>query len=103
MSKSLVFKGNEVIPFDNGDGKVWFTNKQLSELLEYKDESSVTRIFNRNKDEFTDGMSQTVSLTVSNKNNEIQNKRVRIFSIRGAHLVGILSKTDVQKLCVAGY
>nr|ELR5112628.1 hypothetical protein [Providencia stuartii] len=97
MSDKLVFKGNEVIPFDNGDGKVWFTNKQLSELLEYKDESSVTRIFNRNKDEFTDGMSQTVSLTVSNKNNEIQNKRVRIFSIRGAHLVGILSKTDVAK------
>ncbi len=97
MSDKLVFKGNEVIPFDNGDGKVWFTNKQLSELLEYKDESSVTRIFNRNKDEFTDGMSQTVNLTVSNKNNEIQNKRVRIFSIRGAHLVGILSKTDVAK------
>ncbi|HEK1829931.1 MAG: hypothetical protein E6770_18000 [Proteus mirabilis] len=97
MNKSLVFKGNKIIPFDNGDGKIWFTNKQLSELLGYKDESSVTRIFNRNKDEFTDGMSQTVNLTVSNKNNGMQNKRVRIFSVRGAHLVGILSKTDIAK------
>lgn len=97
MNKSLVFKGNKITPFDKGDGKIWFTNKQLSELLGYKDESSVTRIFNRNKDEFTDGMSQAVNLTVSNKNNEIQNKRVRIFSVRGAHLVGILSKTDIAK------
>ncbi|WP_311747524.1 Bro-N domain-containing protein [Proteus columbae] len=97
MNKSLVFKGHKITPFDKGDGKIWFTNKQLSELLGYKDESSVTRIFNRNKDEFTDGMSQTVNLTVSNKNNEMQNKRVRIFSVRGAHLVGILSKTDIAK------
>lgn len=97
MNKSLVFKGHKITPFDKGDGKIWFTNKQLSELLGYKDESSVTRIFNRNKDEFTDGMSQTVNLTVSSKNNEIQNKRVRIFSVRGAHLVGILSKTDIAK------
>ncbi|MBI6218360.1 Bro-N domain-containing protein [Proteus vulgaris] len=97
MNKSLVFKGHKITPFDKGDGKIWFTNKQLSELLGYKDESSVTRIFNRNKDEFTDGMSQTVNLTVSSKNNEIQNKRVRIFSVRGAHLVGILSKTEIAK------
>lgn len=97
MNKSLVFKGHKITPFDKGDGKIWFTNKQLSELLGYKDESSVTRIFNRNKDEFTDGMSQTVNLTVSNKNNEMQNKRVRIFSVRGAYLVGILSKTDIAK------
>ncbi|WP_239739482.1 BRO-N domain-containing protein [Proteus penneri] len=97
MNKSLVFKGHKITPFDKGDGKIWFTNKQLSELLGYKDESSVTRIFNRNKDEFTDGMSQTVNLTVSNKNNEMQNKRVRIFSVRGAHLVGILSKTEIAK------
>ncbi|HCU0194039.1 hypothetical protein CEP63_018420 [Proteus mirabilis] len=82
MNKSLVFKGDEIPLFDNGDGKIWFTNKQLSELLGYKDESSVTRIFNRNKDEFTDGMSQTVNLTVSNKNNGMQNKKVRIFSNR---------------------
>ncbi|MBG2877305.1 hypothetical protein I4902_16300 [Proteus alimentorum] len=97
MNKSLVFKGHKITPFDKGDGKIWFTNKQLSELLGYKDESSVTRIFNRNKDEFTYGMSQTVNLTVSSKNNEIQNKRVRIFSVRGAHLVGILSKTEIAK------
>lgn len=85
MNKPLVFKDNKITPFDNGDGKIWFTNKQLSELLGYKDE-------------FTDGISQTVNLTVSNKNNEIQNKRVRIFSVRGAHLVGILSKTDIAKV-----
>ncbi len=33
MNKSLVFKGDEIPLFDNGDGKIWFTNKQLSELL----------------------------------------------------------------------
>ncbi|HGJ5860124.1 MAG TPA: hypothetical protein ACHBX6_10590 [Arsenophonus nasoniae] len=97
MSKTLVFKDREVIPFDNKDGKIWFTNKQLSILLEYKDESSITRIFNRNKDEFTVDMSQTVNLTESNKNNELKYKKIRIYSVRGAHLIGMLSKTKVAK------
>ena len=42
-------------------------------------------------------MSQRGNLTVGNKNNGMQNKRVRIFSARGAHLVCILSKTDIAK------
>ncbi|EUD10394.1 hypothetical protein PO864_03055 [Providencia alcalifaciens] len=42
MTKSLVFKGNEIIPFDNGDGQIWFTSPQMAKLLEYKNEKSVT-------------------------------------------------------------
>ncbi|MFS1582872.1 MAG: hypothetical protein ACL7AY_08695 [Candidatus Arsenophonus phytopathogenicus] len=71
MNHVLTFKTHNIVPFNNGDGKIWFTNKQLSILLEYKDESSITRIFNRNKDEFTNEMSGTVNLTESNENNEI--------------------------------
>ncbi|MGM0938511.1 MAG: hypothetical protein ACQEWL_18680 [Pseudomonadota bacterium] len=56
MSKSLVFKGNEITPFDNGDGKIWFTSPQMAKLLEYKNEKSVTNLYNANKDEFSDDM-----------------------------------------------
>ncbi|MGL6331275.1 hypothetical protein ACJ0V8_008985 [Proteus mirabilis] len=52
MSKSLVFKGNEITPFDNGDNKIWFTSSQMAKLLEYKNEKSVTNLYNANKDEF---------------------------------------------------
>lgn len=97
MDHVLTFKTHNIAPFNNGDGKIWFTNKQLSILLEYKDESSITRIFNRNKDEFTNEMSRTVNLTETNKNNELRYKKIRIYSVRGAHLIGMLSKTKVAK------
>nr|ELR5038688.1 hypothetical protein [Providencia stuartii]ELR5082948.1 hypothetical protein [Providencia stuartii] len=97
MSDKLVFKGNEVIPFDNGDGKIWFTSKHMAELLEYADEKSVNRLYNRNKDEFNHEMTQVVTATSRNKNNEIQYNRTRVFSSRGAHLLGMLADTKVAK------
>ncbi|OKO99692.1 hypothetical protein [Xenorhabdus eapokensis] len=63
MSKALVFKEREVIPFDNGDGKIWFTASSLASLLEYADDKSVNKIYSRNKDEFTEEMSRVVKTT----------------------------------------
>ena len=53
MNKTLVFTNCEVIPFDNGDEKIWFTSASLALLLEYVDDKSVNKIYSRNKDEFT--------------------------------------------------
>ncbi|SUC36215.1 Uncharacterised protein [Providencia rustigianii] len=97
MNKALVFKGNEITPFDNGDGKIWFSSKHMAELLEYADEKSVNRLYNRNKDEFNHDMTQVVTVTSRNKNNDIQYNRTRIFSLRGGHLLGMLADTKVAK------
>ncbi|MGX8943330.1 BRO family protein [Symbiopectobacterium sp. Eva_TO] len=95
--KALTFKNHSVVPFDNGDGKIWFTSAHMAELLEYSDEKSVNRLYNRNKNEFTDEMSRVVSVTSRNKNKEIQYNRVRVFSPRGGHLLGMLADTKIAK------
>nr|WP_237386286.1 BRO family protein [Xenorhabdus sp. Sc-CR9] len=97
VTTALTFKEHEIVPFDNGDSKIWFTGKQMAELLEYAREDSVSRIYDRNKDEFSPDMTTVVNLTVSGEINGLQHKAVRIYSLRGAHLVGMLSKTKVAK------
>ncbi|HGN0329703.1 TPA: hypothetical protein ACKRIO_001434 [Proteus mirabilis] len=85
MSKSLVFKGNEITPFDNRDNKIWFTSSQMAKLLEYKNEKSVTNLYNANKDEFSDDMTMVTETMTNGINNNLRKKKVRIFSVRGAH------------------
>lgn len=95
--KELTFKNHSVIPFDNGDGKIWFTGDQLAELLGYADSKKVSNIYNRHKEEFTDSMTDILKVRTCSENNEIQHTKVRAFSVRGAHLVGMLSRTKVAK------
>lgn len=97
MSDKLVFKGKEIVPFDNGDGKVWFSSTQMAGLLEYKKEKSVTNLYNANKDEFSDDMTMVTETMTNGINNSLRKKKVRIFSVRGAHLIGMLADTDVAK------
>lgn len=95
--KELTFKDHSIVPCEHGDGKIWFTADHLSELLEYKDVKQVNKIYQRHKDEFTESM--TTKVTVSDKSNtygELQ-KEVRLFSPRGAHLIGMMSRTKVAK------
>ena len=76
------------------DSQPWFKSSELARALGYKDENSVRRIYERNADEFTENMTQvvenldTVNLTV----------RVRIFSLRGCHLLAMFAQTPVAKV-----
>ncbi|MCW7550565.1 BRO family protein [Photorhabdus sp. APURE] len=97
MTTSLTFQNHTVTPFDNKDGKIWFTSKQMAELLEYKSEKSVTNLYNANKDEFTDDMTTVTESMTIGINNSLRKKKVRIFSVRGSHLIGMLADTDVAK------
>ncbi|OTQ30926.1 hypothetical protein B6D19_10510 [Gilliamella apicola] len=92
MSNSLVFH-NTTIQSVNHNNQIWITSSELAKLLQYKSADSVTKIYNRNSDEFTLKMTETVKLTAPN--NLIQT--VRIFSLRGAHLIAMLAKTEVAK------
>ncbi|WP_337047242.1 Bro-N domain-containing protein [Serratia liquefaciens] len=93
----LKFHDQVVIPFDNGDGKIWFTAEQLAKLLGYADVKQVNKIFQRHKEEFTESMTMVTKVTVSNKNNELEHVQIRLFSLRGAHLIGMLSRTKIAR------
>ncbi|RAW95335.1 MULTISPECIES: hypothetical protein [unclassified Photorhabdus] len=69
----------------------------MAELLEYKSEKSVTNLYNANKDEFTDDMTMVTESMTIGINNSLRKKKVRIFSVRGSHLIGMLADTDVAK------
>jgi prophage antirepressor-like protein len=75
----------------------WLTAVDLAKALGYARVDFISRIYDRNKDEFTDAMTQTVKLTVSGKINGLQHKMMRIFSLRVAHLIAMFAKTKVAK------
>ena len=62
----------------------------------YAREDAVSRIYERNASEFHKGMTQTVNLTVSQNNGQLQ-RETRIFSLRGAHLLAMFARTSVAK------
>ena len=91
MSNALVFQ-DTVLDVIDRDGQQWIQSRQLAAALGYKDESSVSRIYERNKDEFSPMMTATVKLTVG-----ITPVEVRIFSLRGCHLLAMFARTHVAK------
>ncbi|WGM00062.1 BRO-N domain-containing protein [Arsenophonus nasoniae] len=93
---TLIFR-NTILETISRNGQIWFTSSVLSKALEYSRIDSVTRIYDRNKDEFTPGMSMTVNLTFNGINNSLREKTVRIFSLRGAHLIAMFANTPVAK------
>ena len=101
-SIALSFNNVDLTPIDNGDGQLWVTSKQLAEALNYKTADSITRIYNRYSDEFTDSMSQTLTVTeavnsATNENKGRLSVTTRIFSLRGCHLLAMFARTKVAK------
>lgn len=97
--RELKFHDQVVIPYDNGDGKIWVTAKQAAKLLGYANAKSVTNLYNSNADEFTSSMSQVIVAVTSGKSKACANlkTKTRIFSLRGLHLLGMLAETPVAK------
>lgn len=61
-SIALSFNNVELTPVDRNDGQIWVTSADLAKALNYKRSDTVSRIYNRNADEFTDSMSLTVKM-----------------------------------------
>lgn len=92
MSSQLVFN-NTNLSVINHNNQIWFTSVELAKALKYKRSDSISRIYSRNQDEFTSCMTETVNLTLSGN----LTKSIRIFSLRGAHLIAMFANTDVAK------
>lgn len=93
---TLIFR-NTVLETTHHKDQIWFTSSVLAKALQYARGDFVTRIYERNKDEFTSCMTETVNLTVSSNINGLQHKNIRIFSLRGAHLIAMFASTPVAK------
>ncbi|CDG20008.1 putative phage protein [Xenorhabdus poinarii G6] len=99
MSAQLVFQDTVFNPVHHTN-KIWLTAVELAKALGYKKSDAVNQIYERNSDEFTAAMTETLKLSVSDKSKGCSDnlqKTVRIFSLRGAHLVAMLSKTKIAK------
>ncbi|MDG6880943.1 BRO family, N-terminal domain [Phocoenobacter uteri] len=97
MSNQLTFKTTTLNPVIH-NGQTYFTSSDLATMLEYANVDSVTKIYNRNSDEFTSDMTDTVKLTVSKRSTNLQTS-TRIFSLRGCHLIAMFARTKVAKEC----
>lgn len=92
---SLALSFNEVKfnPIVQYDGQIWLSSVELAKALDYKSVKSVSNLYNSNKDEFSDTMTQVIeSMTSGN-----YKKKSRIFSLRGCHLIAMFARTSVAK------
>ena len=88
---ALVFQSATINPVRHQDGQVWVTATDLSKALGYKRDDAVSKILIRNADEFKDYMTQVID------NPHNPNLGLRIFSLRGAHLIAMFARTAVAK------
>ena len=71
------------------DNQPWFRSSEIARALGYKREDKIAQIYQRNTDEFTEGMTQLVEISSKPQNEVLGNfgmVRARIFSLRGCHL-----------------
>ena len=89
MKNALTFQSTTLTMHDN----YWLVSSDIAKALGYSRADAVTKIYDRNKDEFSADMSQTPKMGVSGN----YQKTVRMFSLRGAHLIAMFAKTPVAK------
>ncbi len=88
---ALVFQSTRFTVVDRNN-QPWLRGTQIADALGYSDDKSIHRIYARHSDEFTGCMTGVVKLTTPSGEQE-----TRIFSLRGAHLLAMLSRTPVAK------
>lgn len=89
-SLSLSFNEVKFNPVQH-EQQIWLTASELSKALGYKQTDAVSKVYNRNSDESTANMTQVID------NPHTPNLGVRIFSLRGCHLVAMFARTSIAK------
>jgi|GEM_PF-1965939 len=88
----LTFKTTQFDIVDRNNNP-WLRGLQIASALGYKNPSAdIANLFDRNSDEFTDTMTALVELET-----EGGKQQVRVFSLRGCHLLAMLSRTKIAK------
>ncbi|MBE5254184.1 Bro-N domain-containing protein [Mixta mediterraneensis] len=92
MPRQLTFRNVGLTPV-NRRKQIWFTASDLANALQYANAKSITNLFNEYADEFSPMMSEVIESVTSGN----LRKKVRIFSLRGAHLLAMFARTPIAK------
>lgn len=116
---ALLFQGSELVVREH-DGIAWTTATDLSRFLGYARSDEVSRLYQRHADEFSEQMTTVIRLPQSEVLREglpqsgvlrddqtgvlrssVPNAttEIRLFSLRGAHLIAMLARTAIGKAC----
>lgn len=96
QNKELSFHNVTLVPAPVADG-IWLTSADIAKALGYASSKSVSTIYSRNSDEFTSSMSMVIKMMTNGINNNLREKSVRVFSLRGCHLIAMFATTDKAK------
>lgn len=92
IMQTMVFDGTE-IDLITCDGEVWARGPQIGDALGYHNPGKkIHELYRRHADEFTDTMTTVVDLPTAGGT-----QKVRIFSLRGAHLLAMFARTPKAK------
>jgi prophage antirepressor-like protein len=96
QNNELTFHNVALKPASVADG-IWLTSADIAKALGYASSKSVSTIYSRNSDEFTGSMSMVIKMKTNGINNNLREKSVRVFSLRGCHLIAMFATTDKAK------
>lgn len=101
MSQALSFNDVSLVPVPvNNNDSIWLRAADIAKALGYQREDKVSRLYQRNADEFTPDMTQVIEITADphfGTEKNLSDGRCRIFSLRGCHLLAMFSRTPVAK------
>jgi prophage antirepressor-like protein len=92
----LNFHGMNLIPVESVPG-IWLTSADVAKALGYKSTKSISNLFAQYEDEFSQGMTMVIESMTNGVNGSTRRMKVRVFSLRGAHLIAMFARTPVAK------
>lgn len=108
-SLALTFNEVNFSPVQHNN-QIWLSASELAKALGYEKSNAVTQIYERNKDEFASDMTTILKVSVVNSSHSVENlnlrltkktknleKTIRVFSLRGCHLITFFARTSVAK------
>lgn len=95
--QTLTFQNTTLTPVSYNDAQIWLSSSDLAKALGYADVRSIANIYNRNKEEFTSGMTTVIKLITNGINGSERELETRIFNLRGCHLIAMFARTAIAK------
>ncbi|CNL08605.1 P22AR C-terminal domain-containing protein [Yersinia frederiksenii] len=95
-NSELNFHGTALIPVTDVNG-IWLTSADVAKALGYKSTKSISNLFAQYEDEFSQGMTMVIESVTNGINGSSRRMKVRVFSLRGAHLIAMFARTPVAK------
>lgn len=95
METALTFNEVTLTPVTH-ENRLWIKATELARALGYASEKSVSVIYARHKDEFSNDMSEVINLITTDGQEGLESQ-MRVFSPRGCHLVAMFARSRVAK------